>query len=1262
MPSRSRSLRFLLVLLALLAVLPPARARAQVGGSSDIIVGTVTGPDGRPIEGARVEVTSIETEITRSKSTNAEGRYTILFPDGGGQYRVTVRFIGMAPRVITLARLADEDRLVADVTLSPTATTLSTVVVQAERTPPRNPDRPTPGSTERTFSGDQLARLPVDASDPNAVAQLAPGVVGVDGSDTVAAGVSVAGQRPDQNQVTLDGLTFGAETVPQEAVRSTRVVTNTYDVARGQFTGGQIATTTRGGTNAVAGTLTYGLREPSLQWEDEGDADGDGPRGLTSTYTQHQLSGGLGGPFVRDRLFWFGAVQLRRRFNPLQSLLDLSASDLAAYGADPDSAQRFVDLVRGYGLPLRPAGVPDDRTNSSASVIARFDQQLTDDHSLMLRLNWNGTWQEGVRIGSLDVPQLGGEQSSDGGGAMVTLSSVLGTFLNEFRGYAARTTRESDPYLLAPEGRVHLASSTGESRVGIANLEFGGNASLPNASGERQLELSDELSWLTGSHRFKIGALLNAGTFDRTSGSNRNGTFVYNSLDDLEAGTPVSFTRSLSPGDRSGSTYTGALYAGDTWRRGRGLQLTYGVRVEGSRYGDRPAFNPDVFARFGRRTDRFPSDVRVSPRAGFSWIIGAGDPGQTGGPGSGPQRGRRAAGGPGAGAGSPAGALVVRGGLGEFRGRAPTGLFSSAIDATGLPSGETQLVCIGDAVPTPNWAGYLADPSSIPTTCADGGGPTAPSDALPNVTVFDPDFDAPRSWRASLGATRRLAERLTASVDASYALGRSLYGVRDLNLDTIPRFTLADEGGRPVYVPSSSIVAGTGAAPLAPSRRDAEYAYVFDVHSGLESRTTQLTLSMGGAARRSLLWNASYTWSRSRDQASSSSGRGGSALGLFDDPTTAGNPNMPEWAPSDFERRHAVVGSSTWMARPWLDITSVLRFTSGSPYTPRVSGDINGDGVRNDRAFVFGEGATDTAVANGMARLLAAAPDEARRCLERQRDRVASRNSCRTGWSTTLDLQANLRPYLGSALQRRLQFLVTLVNPLAGIDRLLHGDDGLRGWGQPRSADPVLLQLRGFEPATQRYRYAVNERFGSDLALRARSGRPFEVGIQARLQIGPDRQRERLQAFVRGTPAGGAAPDGPGGGFTLQAMLERVAPDPTAPIIRLRDTLGLSDTQVILLMAVADSMRARNDSVFAAVRAQVEREMQAGATLQTIFPRVQPRLQEARDNYVAAVAEARKILTAAQWERLPEEIRNPSLRAGRGRAGARRGGDGTPPE
>src|SRR5207248_1951302 len=161
------------------------------------------------------------------------GRYTILFADGGGQYRVTARMLGLAPQSAIVARQADEDRLVHDFTMSSTAAVLEAVTINA-RQAPRAGERPEPGTSERVLSGEQLARLPIDPSDPNVLALLQPGVIGITGSDTTAAGFSVAGQRVDQNLVTLDGLSFGTSAVPQEAIRSTRVITNTYDVARGQ--------------------------------------------------------------------------------------------------------------------------------------------------------------------------------------------------------------------------------------------------------------------------------------------------------------------------------------------------------------------------------------------------------------------------------------------------------------------------------------------------------------------------------------------------------------------------------------------------------------------------------------------------------------------------------------------------------------------------------------------------------------------------------------------------------------------------------------------------------------------------------------------------------------------------------------------------------------------------------------------------------------------------------------------------------------------
>src|SRR5256885_17116676 len=77
-------------------------AGAQVGTTTDIITGTVTGPDSQPLAGAVVTATSLETRVSRQRTTDARGRFTIVFPDGGGRYELTARYIGMAAVQVTV--------------------------------------------------------------------------------------------------------------------------------------------------------------------------------------------------------------------------------------------------------------------------------------------------------------------------------------------------------------------------------------------------------------------------------------------------------------------------------------------------------------------------------------------------------------------------------------------------------------------------------------------------------------------------------------------------------------------------------------------------------------------------------------------------------------------------------------------------------------------------------------------------------------------------------------------------------------------------------------------------------------------------------------------------------------------------------------------------------------------------------------------------------------------------------------------------------
>src|SRR5213595_3362325 len=115
----------------LLAMACARSASAQVGVTADIITGRVVGPDSQPLHGAIVRAVSVESQIARERATDADGRFTIIFPDGGGKYEVTARYIGMSPAQIAVARRSEEDRVVVNIRMDSRPAALAPVKVSA---------------------------------------------------------------------------------------------------------------------------------------------------------------------------------------------------------------------------------------------------------------------------------------------------------------------------------------------------------------------------------------------------------------------------------------------------------------------------------------------------------------------------------------------------------------------------------------------------------------------------------------------------------------------------------------------------------------------------------------------------------------------------------------------------------------------------------------------------------------------------------------------------------------------------------------------------------------------------------------------------------------------------------------------------------------------------------------------------------------------------------------------------------------------------
>jgi len=1230
----ARRLRRLASSLLALAAAPLALT-AQVGASTDIITGIVKTPAGVPVENAQVEAQSTETQVTRRQRTNAQGKYTILFPDGGGTYRLTVRYIGFQPTTLTVTRNGDDDRIVRNITLGQnTAQSLARVEVRGARRPTQQGPGggpPAPGGAERVVDGGLAARLPVDASDPTAIASLAPGVV-LTGADSSggggAANFSVAGQSSQSNNVTLDGLSFAAGFVPQDAIRGTRVVTNTYDVARGQFSGGQVSQTTRSGTNVIQGSLSYVGRYRDFTLEQGGTTGAFG-----GAFNQNQFGAGVGFPIIKDKLFFFGALQGRRRADLLPSLLAADDATRERLGAAPDSVDRFLGVVSRYGVAGAGGVIDDNRNADNMTVLGRMDYSLADAHTLTLRGDWRLTDQTPTRVGSLALPQTGGTTDSRGGGGSLVLSSRFGTgVINELRAGLQVDNRTGSPFITLPLGRVQVLSDLTDGTQGFSTLQFGGSTSLLGQSDNTVFEATNETSLLLadGKHRLKLGGLINRTGYTQDQAFNRFGTFTFNSLTDFDANVPASFQRTLASPERTGSTVNSGIYLGDTWRPRDGLQLVFGGRVEGSSFNGAPARNLAVDSAFGRKTDIIPNDAAFLPRVGFSWSKAQPENANGGNP-------------------FGNGQLTIRGGVGRFRDAPNTQLFAGAQTATGLASGEQAIFCVGAGVPIPDWTNYFVNQSSVPTQCL-AGGPPAQRNTARNVTTFDSDYGNPRAWRGSLGASKRLFGRFSLNVDFSAARGEAQTGYADLNLNTTPQFTLASEGNRPVFVPAASIVPTTGAVPVQLSRKDLRFGSVFDVNSRNETEQWQGTVSFGGFTSRGAIINTSYTYSDARSQ----TGVGfGGAGGGFASATTAGNPNTPEWAISAFNRRHNVIATITHPLTSSFEITAIGRFTSGAPFTPLVSADINGDGARNDRAFIYDPATTgaDPALANGMQTLLSTSGNTARSCLRSQVGSLSARNSCIGPWQPAFDLQLNWRPTM-LKLDRRLTFSLVTANLIGGIDQALHGSDNLRGWGSFTQPDNTLLFVRGFDAATNRYTYEVNERFGAARGNQTGIRLPFQVGFNIRYTLGPDQTRDRLRA------AFGAAPGARLTGSGIAAGVGRFFPNVPQQIIEARDSIGLTDAEISRLQLLADSIKVQVDLLTESARAVVEKEGGNPDPAVLFGVKLRPFFERGTKLRTRGLDGAKAILTADQWTRVPARIRTPQGFGGPGGGG---GGGGRPP-
>lgn len=1093
------------VLLPLTLVVTPAQAQYR----TEAVRGTVRDDSARAVAGAVVHVTRGPDRLTQQDTTDRNGRFTVVFPAGTGDYLVSVRAVGYATARRRILRSAGaSDTLVANFELAPDVTTLAAVRVQADRPERASNDirqtNPEPGGLEHWEHGVEGRIAPTSIGDPLGALSTVPGVtIGPLGASASGSG------GPASTLVTLNGAAAPSVRLPRAAPLETRVSASTYDATRGGFSDLQVDFRLGPGMRDYQRRRAIVTVTPQVAQLADAVARDAGAR-----LGEQRISLGADGELIRRALTYNVAIDASRSVSDARSLLTVAPRTLRTLGISADSVRALRTSAVSAGVPLDAPDAFTAPERTSVTWLGRFDD-TRDSLRRQTVTTLLGLSRDNLgALSPVAAPSQGSRRSDRTASIQYELARFLGPgrrTLNETRVSVSDTRTVDAPATRAAQALVFVGSPGVDTTVSVGGawLRLGGSGERPRTIGRLLAEVGNETIWLARgrTHQFKVLAWGRSESVRLDPPGNQLGTWTFPSIAALEQDAPIGFTRTLAAPARSATAWNGALAVAHTWRASPRFQLLSGLRVEAGGFTQRPPRNADLESLLDVRTGASPRWLTVSPRVGFTWTYD-----------------RAANATFNSTADSPVGRFyqgasgTLRGGIGRFRDLATASLMADARAAAALAGGVLELSCVGAVAPTPVWTIGDDVEDRLPDRCLDGN--LSLVDRAPSATLLSPDWRPAESWRASLDWNTTIGSWIVrVSGLASWNLHQP--GFVDANFTGSRRFALgAAEGSRPVFVPATAIDAGSGALVAVGSRAAAGYGPVTVLASDLRGYGGQLTMHLAPALRtRSgdanmprVYRSVSYTLQAARRQFR---GFDGAAVG---------DPRTVEWAPAANDARHVFIGQLGTQLPRIGTVTLFARFQSGLPFTPLVGQDVNGDGRSGDRAILPRPGdPLDDALRTQLAAFRSTASGDALRCLDRTLGGVPGRNTCRGPWSQRVDLRWSV------ALPRRWRDRVTaavfLENLPAAADRLAHGSARLRGWGTTRIVDPVLLVPRRFDAQAAngpRFRYDINSQFGTARPAVPGARAPFRVTLDVSMDLSvayPMQQLRRAIEPVRG-PSG----------------------------------------------------------------------------------------------------------------------------------------------
>src|SRR5215510_5336111 len=399
-----------------------------------------------------------------------------------------------------------------------------------------------------------------------AMAASTPGLVYIPGVDGDPSGYVALGIEQAQNALTINGMNSVATDLPREGAYSVSVALSPYDVSQGQFSGGRTNVRIGSGTNYISRKSSLLLNAPSLEWTDRVG------RALGQQYTNFNLGGGASGPISFDRAFYNLSYQFGRVANDLYTLLDADPLGLQTSGVSRDSIARLTSILRNVQVPATVPGLPTSRLADQGLLLGSFDFAPPSSSSgQAFNVTLNGGWSKASPAAPLTsaLPASSFANTSWNGAVQGHHTNYYGFgILSETGLSLSQSRRFTTPYLELPSGTVLVGSDFANGVSGVRSLAFGGTPTSSDAR-TNSVELTNQLSWFSenNKHRIKLTTDLRREAYAFGQSNNALGTFAFNSLAELEAGQPASFTRQLSSIGVNSSQLIGSIAIGDSYRR-----------------------------------------------------------------------------------------------------------------------------------------------------------------------------------------------------------------------------------------------------------------------------------------------------------------------------------------------------------------------------------------------------------------------------------------------------------------------------------------------------------------------------------------------------------------------------------------------------------------------------------------------------------------------------------------------------------------------